>query len=65
MQRSTIDCGYVIMDSQSRHARQTLLDWLATERIFSIGRYGGWSYGSMESAMVDGRQAAKRIGELP
>lgn len=64
MQRSTIDCAYVIMDTEYGHARGGLLEWLAKEKVLSIGRYGAWTYESMEGAMLEGREAAERLREL-
>jgi len=59
MHRTTIDCAYVIMDHDYGPARKLILDWLRSQRIYSIGRYGAWTYDSMEGAMVQGRDAAR------
>jgi protoporphyrinogen oxidase len=64
MHRSTIDCAYVIMDTQYGAARGGLLEWLAKERVLSIGRYGGWIYASMEGAIREGRAAAASLRDL-
>jgi protoporphyrinogen oxidase len=65
LHRTTIDCAYVIMDAAYGRARATILDWLSSQRILSIGRYGDWTYDSMEGAMIQGRDAAARVRELP
>ena len=62
--RSTIDCAYVLMDHDHAPARERVLDWLARQRILSTGRYGAWTYASMEDAMILGRDAAGQAREL-
>jgi protoporphyrinogen oxidase len=64
MAKTTIDCAYVIMDAAYGPARALLLEWLRAEGILSTGRYGGWTYDSMEGALQDGRRAAALAGEL-
>jgi protoporphyrinogen oxidase len=64
MEKSTIDCAYVIMDAAYGPARAALLEWLVRERILSIGRYGDWTYDSMEGALSHGRRAAAQAREL-
>ncbi|MCA9546689.1 MAG: FAD-dependent oxidoreductase, partial [Myxococcales bacterium] len=56
--------AYVVYDFNYHAARQTIHDWLATQGVQSIGRYGDWNYSSMEDAMIDGRRAAHRLREL-
>lgn len=62
--RMTIDCAYVIMDEHYGAARDTLLAWLESQGILSVGRYGSWIYDSMEGAMAQGRDAAERIAAI-
>ena len=52
------------MDAAYGRARATLLDWLEGQRILSVGRYGRWTYDSMEGAMIQGREAAARVRDL-
>lgn len=59
--RSTIACAYVIMDHAYGTARATIRDWLTGVRIVSVGRYGSWTYDSMEGALVQGRQTADDV----
>jgi protoporphyrinogen oxidase len=63
-ERHTLDCAYVIMDSDYGDARRVVLDWLKSQRILSVGRYGAWTYDSMEGALVQGRRAAEQALEL-
>jgi protoporphyrinogen oxidase len=64
LERSTVDCAYVIMDAAYGGARSTLHEWLAEQHILSVGRYGDWTYDSMEGALIQGRDAAIRVREL-
>jgi protoporphyrinogen oxidase len=53
--------AYVVYDD---HRDQTVSDLLAfyrRNRVISVGRYGRWEYGSMESAMEQGIGAAREI----
>jgi len=53
--------GYVIFDDNCANARQEIIDFYADKGVLSIGRYGGWTYNSMEDAIIDGINAASRI----
>ncbi|MBK8013678.1 MAG: FAD-dependent oxidoreductase [Deltaproteobacteria bacterium] len=53
--------AYVLFDDAYADARRTILDWLETERVISVGRYGRWQYNAMEDALLEGREAAERI----
>ncbi len=64
LERQLIDCAYVLMDGAYGHARATALDWLATQGILSVGRYGDWTYDSMEGALKSGLNAAARVREM-
>jgi protoporphyrinogen oxidase len=54
-----IDCAYVIFDHAYYAALEQIRPFLAQARILSTGRYGGWQYGSMEDALIQGRAAAR------
>jgi protoporphyrinogen oxidase len=56
--------AYVVFDDARLHAVAAIMGWLAERRVFSCGRYGGWTYGSMEDAILDGFTAAARIMAL-
>ncbi len=60
-QKRTIDFAYVIYDHVYEAARKTIFDHLEELGIQSIGRYGSWVYASMEDALMEGREAARRI----
>lgn len=63
-EQSKIDCAYVIMDMNYGKNRQQILDWLKSQHIWSFGRYGAWTYDSMEGAMLQGRHVALEINRL-
>lgn len=56
-----IDHAYVVFDQHHDEAVATIRPWLEAHGIRSIGRYGSWTYASMEDALLAGREEAKRI----
>ncbi len=58
-----IPCAYVVFDSSYERSLKTIFGWLKKMDIHSIGRYGRWTYNSMESALIEGRDTAKSILE--
>jgi protoporphyrinogen oxidase len=54
-----IDCAYVIFDHAYYDALEVIRPFLEMARIVSTGRYGGWQYGSMEDALIQGRAGAR------
>lgn len=59
-----IDYAYVIFDHAYYDALAVIEPFLAEARIVSTGRYGQWTYCSMEDALLMGRRAARRAVEL-
>ncbi len=57
-----LDPAYVLFDAARDEATARLLAHLAERGVDSIGRYGKWTYASMEDALLDGRDAAARLG---
>jgi protoporphyrinogen oxidase len=53
-----LDHAYVIYDHAYEAALAVIRPFLASLRILSAGRYGGWNYSSMEDALLFGREAA-------
>lgn len=53
--------AYVVMDRKYPGARKTALRWLAARNILSIGRFGGWVYGGMEDALIEGRDTGELV----
>jgi protoporphyrinogen oxidase len=58
MELRTIPHAYVIFDRHYDVARQTVLGFLAAQGVLTHGRWGGWNYGGMEDALLEGRAAA-------
>jgi hypothetical protein len=61
MELCQIPHAYVVFDKNYEQARGFLLDFLAKQNILTSGRWGGWNYGGMEDAMLDGKAAAEQI----
>ena len=53
--------GYVIFDRHCARSRDLLLSGYAARQVRSIGRYGAWTYNSMEDAILDGLRAAESL----
>jgi UDP-galactopyranose mutase len=49
--------AYVIYDKNHFSARKIILDYLESQGIKSVGRWGGWEYSAMEDAILAGKQA--------
>ena len=61
IQKFTIPCAYVIMDQAYGPNRSTIMEWLNQQNIWSVGRYGAWTYDSMEGALVQGKVLAEKL----
>jgi len=53
-----LDPAYVIHDHYRRDVLPGILQSLQDSGILSVGRFGAWEYGSMESALRQGQEAA-------
>jgi protoporphyrinogen oxidase len=58
-----LDPAYVVCDRHRLEVLDEILEKLAGLGIISTGRYGRWHYGTMQSAVLDGRDTAARIIE--
>ena len=58
VQVNDIKYGYVVYDRDYSKSRKIILEYLQKNNISSVGRFGSWSYFSMEDSILDGRQAA-------
>lgn len=54
--------GYVIFDADCVPARDMILNWYRESGIKSIGRFGAWTYNSMEDAILEAMATAAEIG---
>ena len=61
MELCEIPLAYVIFDHNYERCRQIIFDYLAGLGILSRGRWGGWGYGGMEDALLDGKDAAEEV----
>jgi protoporphyrinogen oxidase len=60
-QARTIPNSYVLYDKDYGEARTTIVKFLEAAGIEPVGRYGKWEYSSMEDAILQGREVAKKI----
>ncbi len=60
-ERRNIEYAYVVFDKNYLKSTETIHGWLKKNGIYSIGRYGRWTYNSMETAIIDGYQTADAI----
>ncbi len=56
-----IKYAYCLYDEERAHALGVIQPFLKKHGIFSIGRYGGWQYASMEDVMAQARHTAYTI----
>ncbi len=61
MELSEIPFAYVIFDHNYESSRKQIFDILAAEGVSTAGRWGGWNYGGMEDALLEGKAAAEQI----
>ena len=53
--------AYVLYDEWRDEAVERLLRFFEKNGVYSVGRYGRWEYGTMESAIEQGLQTARKI----
>ena len=56
-----MDPAYVHINAQTLEKVSALMDDFAGKNAFSIGRYGKWTYCSMEDAMIEAKELAESI----
>lgn len=56
--------GYVIYDYAHARATKEIINFLESNGIFSIGRFGAWKYSTMEEALIDGKRIAEKLSKL-
>jgi protoporphyrinogen oxidase len=59
-----LEHAYVIYDQWREKNLSTLLSTLENINVYSIGRYGGWKYSSMQEAVIDGKMTAENIFKI-
>ena len=56
-----IPYAYVIYDEFRKKNLPSIMNFLKSNGIWSIGRYGSWKYMSMEDTMLEGKAAAEEL----
>jgi protoporphyrinogen oxidase len=56
-----IKYAYVIYDKKRNKNLGIINSFLHKKGIYSIGRYGGWKYMTMEEAILEGKKTAERL----
>jgi protoporphyrinogen oxidase len=59
-----LDPAYVHITRRSNGERDRLGRTFAAAGVFSVGRYGGWTYCSIEDNMIETRELAASLGPL-
>ena len=58
-----VEHAYVVFDDAHESATATIHAWLSGHGIRSCGRYGAWTYNSMEDCILEGMAAARWVKE--
>ena len=53
--------AYVHINCNHMKKIQVIMDYLNANNIYSIGRYGAWTYCSMEDSMLSAIELSKKI----
>ncbi|MDD6172909.1 MAG: FAD-dependent oxidoreductase [Elusimicrobia bacterium] len=56
--------GYPIYDKDYAKARAEILDYMAKQDIYLLGRYGAWEYSFMEKSLLDAASLAKTLAKV-
>jgi len=56
-----IPYAYVIYDRNRDRNLKIIQDYLKEKDIYSVGRYGGWKYSTMEEAILEGKEVAEKL----
>ena len=56
-----MDPAYVHIQSETNEQVENWKERRSNDNVYSIGRYGGWTYCSMEDAMIAAKELAKSI----
>ena len=59
--RERIAYAYVIYDRNRDRNLKIIQDYLKEKDIYSVGRYGGWKYSTMEEAILEGKEVAEKL----
>jgi len=56
-----IPYAYILFDNNHARCVKNIQEFLIKNNIYSIGRFGGWNYGAIEEAIMDGKKIADII----
>lgn len=59
-----LDPAYVHITQESNNLVDELRGVLATRGVYSIGRYGGWTYCAIEDNMIEARTLAHQLNQI-
>jgi UDP-galactopyranose mutase len=59
-----IPYAYVIYEKDTFKNVKKIKEYLQQNGVFTVGRFGGWEYFSMEDSFIDGQKTGNKIGEL-
>lgn len=60
----TIKEAYPIYDADYAPCVKKIIDYLAQQNIYLLGRYGAWEYSFMEKSLLDGGELARKINAI-
>lgn len=56
-----MDPAYVHIDTEHDKKVKQIINELEKDNVYSVGRYGSWTYSSMEDAMLQSKELVKKI----
>ena len=56
-----MDPAYVHIDAQNDLKVREIMKDLSNKNVYSVGRYGAWTYCSMEDCMVEAKELSEKI----
>lgn len=56
-----MDPAYVHIDTKNELKVKEIMNDLSTQNVYSIGRYGAWTYCSMEDCILEAKKLSERI----
>ena len=56
-----MDPAYVHIDTLHDKLVKEIINDLETKNVYSVGRYGSWTYSSMEDAMLQSKELVEKL----
>ena len=56
-----MDPAYVHIDTEHDKKVKQIINELETKNVYSVGRYGSWTYSSMEDAMLQSKELVEKL----